>query len=227
MKNISVENLINEIPCFSILTDEEKLSVQKSSHIVSYVDGETLFRQDSPVSHLMYLQTGMIKIFSKGRNERSIVLGLVTPGNFVTLLNLDGQDLYSFNATVVGEAEVLLTDISVFRKLIKSNGEFAMCVIKQTGSEGLDTISRFINQFQKQLPGRVAGMLLFFSENIYKSQSFTLPLSRRELAELTGTTKESMIRTLAEFRHDKIIKIDGKEVEIISPDIIKTLSRLG
>ena len=227
MKNISVENLINEIPCFSILTDEEQLSVQKSSHIVSYVDGETLFRQDSPVSHVMYLQTGMIKIFSKGRNERSIVLGLVTPGNFVTLLNLDGQDLYSFNATVVGEAEVLLTDISVFRKLIKSNGEFAMCVIKQTSSEGLDIISRFINQFQKQLPGRIAGMLLFFSENIYKSQSFTLPLSRRELAELTGTTKESMIRTLAEFRHDKIIKIDGKEVEIISPDIIKTLSRLG
>ena len=70
-------------------------------------------------------------------------------------------------------------------------------------------------------------MLLFFSENIYKSQSFTLPLSRRELAELTGTTKESMIRTLAEFRHDKIIKIDGKEVEIISPNIIRTLSRLG
>lgn len=227
MKNISVENLINEIPCFSILTDEEKLSVQKTSHILSYSDGETLFRQGSPVSQIMYLQTGMIKIFSKGRNERSIVLGLVTPGNFVTLLNLDSQDLYSFNATVVGEAEVLLTDIYVFRQLIKSKGEFAMCAIKQTGSEGLEIISRFINQFQKQLPGRVAGMLLFFSENIYKSKSFTLPLSRRELAELTGTTKESMIRTLAEFRHDKIIKIDGKKVEIISPEIIRTLSRLG
>jgi len=227
MKNISVENLINEIPCFSILTDEEKLLVQNSSYIVGYDAGETLFRQDSPISHIMYVQSGLIKIFNRGRDEKSIIFGLVTPGNFVTLLNLAGQELYSCNATVVEKAEVLLTDISVFRKLIKSNGEFAVRVIEQTGAEGLDIISRFINQFQKQLPGRVADMLLFFSENIYKSQSFTLPLSRRELAELTGTTKESMIRTLAEFRHDKIIKIDGKEVEIISPNIIRTLSRLG
>ncbi len=36
-----------------------------------------------------------------------------------------------------------------------------------------------------------------------------------------------MIRTLAEFRHDKIIRIEGKNVKIISPDIINTLSRLG
>ncbi len=70
-------------------------------------------------------------------------------------------------------------------------------------------------------------MLLFFSRKIYNNQTFSLPFSRRELAEFTGTTKESMIRTLAEFRHDKIIRLDGKKVEIISPDIIHTLSRLG
>ena len=114
MKNISVENLINEIPCFSILTDEEKLLVQNSSYIVGYDAGETLFRQDSPISHIMYVQSGLIKIFNRGRDEKSIIFGLVTPGNFVTLLNLAGQELYSCNATVVEKAEVLLTDISVF-----------------------------------------------------------------------------------------------------------------
>jgi len=107
------------------------------------------------------------------------------------------------------------------------NGEFASVLLRHASEEGLTITTKLMNQFQKQLPGRVAEMLLFFSEKIYHSTAFLLPLSRRELAEFTGTTKESMIRTLAEFRHDKIIKLDGKKVEITSPDIIHTLNRLG
>ena len=51
--------------------------------------------------------------------------------------------------------------------------------------------------------------------------------ARRELAELAGTTKESFIRTLTEFKNDKIIYLDGSRVEILSMDIVKTLSELG
>jgi CRP-like cAMP-binding protein len=118
-------------------------------------------------------------------------------------------------------AKVVLMDVSVIRKLIRGKWRFCQPIAKQTSQEGLNTITKLMSQFQKQLPGRVAEMLLFFSEKIYNSQTFNLPFSRRELAEFTGTTKESMIRTLSEFRHDKIIKLDGKRVEIISPEIIQ------
>jgi CRP-like cAMP-binding protein len=47
------------------------------------------------------------------------------------------------------------------------------------------------------------------------------------LAELAGTTKESFIRTLGEFRNDKIIGLDGSKVKINSMTIVKTLSELG
>ncbi|MBS3771222.1 MAG: winged helix-turn-helix domain-containing protein, partial [Bacteroidales bacterium] len=67
----------------------------------------------------------------------------------------------------------------------------------------------------------------YFAEKIYDSNQFSFPLTRMELAELAGTTKESLIRTLTEFKHDKIIELEGKHVNIKSYDIIKTLSRLG
>jgi CRP-like cAMP-binding protein len=70
-------------------------------------------------------------------------------------------------------------------------------------------------------------VLLYFAEKIFHSTSYTLPLTRRELAELAGTTKESFIRTLTEFKNDKIIDLDGSIVEIKSMKIIKTLSELG
>ncbi len=227
MNSESARNPITEIPFFSALTAEQKVAFQDSSYIVSYAPGEVLFRQDTPVSHLMFLHSGLIKIFKEGRNNRSIIFDLAAPGNYIALLTVFGKKLYQYNAKVVEDTRVILTEISVVRKLILENGEFASFLLRIACEEGLNVTTKLMNQIQKQLPGRVAEMLLFFSENIYHSQKFLLPLTRMELAEFTGTTKESMIRTLAEFRHDKIIKLDGKKVEIISPDIIHTLTRLG
>ncbi|NJO90439.1 MAG: winged helix-turn-helix domain-containing protein, partial [Chloroflexia bacterium] len=67
----------------------------------------------------------------------------------------------------------------------------------------------------------------YFADKIFHSNIYTLPLTRRELAELAGTTKESFIRTLTEFKNDKIIELDGSAVEIKSLKIIRTLSELG
>ena len=77
------------------------------------------------------------------------------------------------------------------------------------------------------MPGRIAEVLLYFSENIYNETEYDFPLTRQELAELAGTTKESFIRTINEFKHDKIIELEGRRVKIISMDIIKVLNELG
>ncbi|MGC9342824.1 MAG: helix-turn-helix domain-containing protein [Bacteroidales bacterium] len=69
-------------------------------------------------------------------------------------------------------------------------------------------------------------MFCFISPKKY-SILRTLPFTRKELAEFSGTTKESFIRTLTEFKNDKIIEIDGASISIKSMDIIRTLSNLG
>jgi CRP-like cAMP-binding protein len=220
-------NLKIVIPCFSALTVEQNSRIHKACYTVTYGIGEVLFKKDTPVSHIMYVDSGLVKIYKESANGRSVIFDLAGSDTFLTLLTVFGDDLYNCNAAVVEHAKVVLIDVSVVRKLIGENGNFASQLLEQTSQEGLNTITKLLSQFQKQLPGRVAEMLLFFSEKIYNSQTFNLPFSRKELAEFTGTTKESMIRTLSEFRHDKIIKLEGKKVEIISPEIIRTLSRLG
>jgi CRP/FNR family transcriptional regulator, polysaccharide utilization system transcription regulator len=225
--NKKTGNLNTEIPCFSTLTEEQNIRVQNSCYSLTYGIGEVLFKQGSPVSHIMYVDSGLVKIYKESSKGRSVIFDLVSSGAFITLLTVFGDDRYKCNAAAVEQTKVVLMDVSVMRELIRENGDFAGQLLRQTSQEGLNTITKLMSQFQKQLPGRVAEMLLFFSEKIYNSQTFNLPFTRRELAEFTGTTKESMIRTLSEFRHDKIINLDGKRVEIISPELIHTLSRLG
>lgn len=227
MRDDLLNNATEGISFFNIMTESQRTDIENASHIVNYKSGELLFKIDTPISHVMYLKSGLVKVFKEARNGKVIIIDLVASGSFISLLSVFCSGIYQYNASVVEDAQVVLLDIYVLRKLMKENGSVANLLLEETCRQGMNTLTKLLNQSHKQLPGRVAEMLLTFSEKIYKSKSFNLPLSRRELAELTGTTKESMIRTLAEFRHDKIISIEGKKVEIISPGIINTLSRLG
>ncbi|MCK7511954.1 MAG: Crp/Fnr family transcriptional regulator [Desulfobacterales bacterium] len=128
---------------------------------------------------------------------------------------------------MVEPAEIYYIDINAFRNVLMQNGKYSLKVISKLSTDGLYIFDRLMAQSHKQLPGRIADVILYFSEVIYKNTTFTFPLTRRELAELAGTTKESFIRTLTEFKNDKIIHLDGSHVEIVSMKIIKTLSELG
>jgi len=68
---------------------------------------------------------------------------------------------------------------------------------------------------------------LFFSKEIYNSNEFTLPLSRLEFANLVYSTKESVSRTLTEFKNDRMIEIDDRKVILKSIDLLNILSTMG
>ena len=80
---------------------------------------------------------------------------------------------------------------------------------------------------QKNLRGRIAYILLYFTEKIYKNSIFELPLSRKEVAELIDMTTENVIRILSEFRKDNIIEINGKTIKVLNPSFLAKLSELA
>ncbi len=217
----------NRVSFLESLEDADFRVLENASHSVGFRAGEVIFRQNTPVSQVIYLKKGLVKISKEVRNGRVIILDLFVGNSFVGLPAVFGTDPHEYSAIAVEDSEVVMTDVTVFRDMLIKNGRLAVMVLERISDENNKMLTKFTNHLQKQLPGRVAEMLLYFSTEIFHSNVFDLPLARRELAEFTGTTKESMIRTLAEFRHDRIIKLDGKKVEILSHDIINTLSRLG
>lgn len=108
-----------------------------------------------------------------------------------------------------------------------NNGKYASYLLTEICKDNLGIFDRITSQYNKQLPKKIADIILFFAEIIYKSQTFEFPITHTELAEFAGTTKESFVRTLTEFKNDKIIELDGKSVKIKSINIIRTLSKIG
>lgn len=215
------------IPFGILLSDIEIQSVIDNSNSVNFNKKEILFRQNTRTSHIMFIKSGMVKIFKEGRNGKFIILKVAMPGDFLGLLSIYGGDTHHYSSSAIQPSEICFVDINVFNKILYSNGEFAAKIINHISNDGLFIFNRLMSQSHKQLPGRIADVILYFSEAIFKNTEFEFPFTRRELAELAGTTKESFIRTLAEFKHDKIIDLDGSVVKINSLKIVKTLSELG
>jgi CRP-like cAMP-binding protein len=205
------------VPFSSCLSEEEIEEIYQHSNAVKYDRKEVIFRQNTRTSHIMFVKSGLIKI----------ILRIAIPDDFLGLMSIYGGDTHQYSASAIYPSEICFIDIDIFNKILKTNGEFTLNIISLISNDGLFIFDRLMSQSHKQLPGRIADVILYFSEILYKSDEFEFPFTRRELAELAGTTKESFIRTLAEFKHDKIINLDGARVTINSMNIIKTLSQLG
>jgi len=223
-QNIDKESVL---PYGNCLTDQEIDDIRKNSNVVKYDKREVIFRQNTRTSHIMYVKSGLVKISKEGRNSKFIVLKIAIPGEYIGLMSIFGNNVHQYSAAAINQVEIYFIDYGTFTGIIKKNGEFALKLINNLSTFGIYIFDRLMSQSHKQLPGRIADVILYFAETIFKDNVFEFPFTRRELAELAGTTKESFIRTLAEFKNDKIIELDGSKVTINSMKIIKTLSDLG
>lgn len=215
------------IPFRECLNEEEIGLIRANSTIVEHFDREMIIRQHTLTSHILFVKTGLIKVFREGKHRRSFMLKIATPGDFLGIMSVYGSNLNQYSAASLNRSEVVHIDASVFERVMRANAEFAFQLLKSMSREGLYIFEKWLAQSHKQLPGRIADVILYFSQVIFKSEEFDFPMTRRELAELAGTTKESFIRTLGEFRNDKIIGLDGSRVKINSMKIVRTLSELG
>ena len=107
------------------------------------------------------------------------------------------------------------------------NPAFANEVINILCENLIQTQTRFFSYTQKQSYGKLADTLICLSCNIFKTEGFELNLTRKELAELTGLTPESVIRILSKFKNDKLIHMEGKMIHILDMAKLKQISDYG
>jgi len=215
------------IPFQDYLSEDDSRLIYENSNIVNYKANDVIFKQNTRTSHVMFIRTGLVKLYTENKNQKTKILKLGTPSEFLGLNSVLGEETFSYSAVAVQKTEIFIIDFDIFEQILQNNGQFSYALLKHITENNLGLLERLVSQSQKQLPGRIADIILYFTEQIYHAQQFNFPLTRTELAELAGTTKESLIRTLTEFKNDKIIKLEGKKVSIISMEILRTLSRIG
>ncbi|MEW5846194.1 MAG: Crp/Fnr family transcriptional regulator [Bacteroidota bacterium] len=229
LETISFEKTFEKckLPLNQLLTKEQQAIIMENINIVNYNRKDTIVKQYSASSHVYYIIKGTIKVSSEQRKGKNLVLKIDTTGSFVGLVSLLGGDSYNFTLTAIENCTLAQIPIASLKSVMLINNRFAIEICQLISRHSLFLINRLSGLLYKQLPGRVADLILYFADEIYGNNEFEFPVNRTELAELCGTTKESLIRTLSEFNHDRIIELERNRIKIVSYDILKTLSRLG
>jgi CRP/FNR family transcriptional regulator len=91
----------------------------------------------------------------------------------------------------------------------------------------MNYFDRLVNNVQQQLPGRLANTLLYFKNQVYQKKTFSLNLTKSELASLIGTSRESVTRQLKEFQEAGFIESENKFITILDEKKLEEVKNKG
>lgn len=213
--------------CFSKLTEKEQNLIDSNSVNIKYKKGEIICKQGSFASHIMLVKSGLVKVFLECK-ENVLVLKIVSQGNMIGLTSLNEENnTFQYSAQAYIDTEIQEIDINVIRKIILENPEFSKGIINILNMNNVQINSRFFCLTFKQSYGRLADIILCLSDRVFRNTEFHLPLNRKEIAELTGLSTETVVRLLKKFKEDQLIDIKNKVIRILDYEKLSLISQNG
>lgn len=212
---------------FQNVTTSEIESICTRKLEVSHEKGDIITREGDTIRNFIYLKSGLVKLSRTTNSEHEQIICFALPLDFVSLLSVFSEQAYNYSVVALENSVTCNINLEEIKNIASMNGKFAMSIIEKVNKATDKIILDFLKLKQKRLFGRVAYILLFFSKEIYHSDNFNLPVSRREIADYIGMTVENVIRTLSELRKDGIIKISGPTIEIIDISKLTKIAELS
>ncbi len=213
--------------CFETLSEEEIEMLEETKLEVSYKKGEIVCKQGTFASHILFLCSGLVKVYLE-EGDDILTLKIVPQGNIIGLTSLSKYNqVFPYSVKAYQDSVVRLFDLNTFRKIIRQNALFASEVIDYLCENKIQINSRFFSFQHKQSYGRMADILLCLANRIFKQKEFELNISRQELADLTGLSRERVIRIIKTFKDDKLIKISGRTITILNDEGLQNICQRG
>lgn len=210
--------------CFRQLDEGQLQATNESKVQIRYKKGETIIKQGSFVTHVLYIREGLAKLYKEHNDGSSLIYSILPAGSLVGLSNLFTHETFGFSVAALTQATICSIDREVLEQLVHENGSFARSVIEALNHETKNLRSKLVSLTHKPLRGRLADTLIHLARDVFDSQEFPYKLSRNDLAEFSGMSMMSMVRTIQEFiKEGHIFEKEGK-LQIANMEALERIS---
>ncbi len=193
----------------------------------SYHKGELINLEGEKITDFKYLKKGLVKLFRRSNNGEEQVITITRPFEFVSNMSIFSGERYRYSVSALEDSIVCSVNLDFIKSLFLKNGGFASGLLTKISLINDKIINQTLDIRQKNLVGRVAFVLAYFTKEIYKSRVFDLPVSRKEIADYIGMSTANVIRTMSDFKKDGIIKVFGKTIEVVDLDKLEIIAKRG
>lgn len=212
---------------FSLLSGQELDILNQNLSLINYNKNETLFKQKTYISDVLYLKDGGAKTYIEGSNGKNLIVNVIPEDNFIGLSDLYDHNIHTYSAVALKNSSIYSFEIENFRKILYSNPAFSKAIMEQYCMSAEYIYNKIATLGTKQMHGRLADAIIYLSSEKFRGMDVFRYLTRSDIAEFTGMSKENAIRLLTEFKNDGLINVDGKSIKVNNHELLRKLSAIG
>lgn len=193
-------------------------------NIESYNKKQSLYQETKRPKFLYYLVKGKVKGFKTHEDGKEYITDLFSEGDFIGYAALIEDKNYDDSAVILEDAEIMQIPKEDFHKMVFGDLAIATKFIRIITKNVKDKEERLLNLAYSSLRKRVAKALVDIQEKFNTGgQNKPIEISREDIAHYVGTATESLIRTLSDFKAEKLIEIKEGKITIANLDKLKNL----
>ncbi len=199
------------------LAEEGNFSKLKKKQII-YNEGNHAVR-------LYYVQSGKVKTYKTNDDGKELVTGIYNEGDFFGYIAILEHSTYKETAEALEDCEIAIIGKDNFEGLINNNRDvlkkFVELLAKNISDKEQQLLGLAYNSLRKKVADALVTVYNKYKDD--KAERFAMDISRDNLATIAGTAKESLIRTLSDFKEEKLIDIVKGDIIVLDEKKLRNL----
>ena len=193
--------------------------------VVNFTKKQPVYREGKHPQFLYYVKSGKIKAYRLNDDGKEYITNLFSQGDYFGYVPLLEDKPYEENAEALDQTELVQIPKEIFLEQLLNDISIARAFIKRIAMEVKEKEDRLLQLAYDSLRKRVANGLLAIHDKLHLEQQpdALIELSRDDIARFVGTATESLIRTLSDFKSEKLIEMQGTRIRIVQPDLLRKL----
>lgn len=190
----------------------------------TYKKGQQIIYERMLVDGMYFILSGKVKVYKTGINGKQQILRLSKTGDILGHRGFN-RKVFPISAAALEDCKVCFIEIDDFEQILKSNPEMAYQLMAFYAEELFISEVRARNLAQLTVREKVADSLVKIRESFEVNTGngpIGVELSRQEIADLAGTTKEQVSKHLADFKDEGIIELNGRGINLLDEERLKT-----
>ena len=201
--------------------NEQLLDLTIDRKTRAYKKKEFIYREGDTAHYLYFILDGKVKSTKTDDYGKELVTDIFNKGDFFGYMPILENTEYKESAIALENIEIAIIPKNDFVSLISMNRPVANNFIKLLANNVQEKEERLLRLAYSPVRERVANTIVKLSES---EEDLTISISRDDLASIVGTSTESLIRTLSEFKSSNLIEISGRKIKVIDSQKLKAIS---
>lgn len=200
-------------------------SLTSGRNINHYKKKQVIYTEGNHPNRLYFVLKGKVKAYKRNDYGKELVTELFKPGEYLGHIALLEGTVYQDTAETMEETELAIIPKEDFNELLNRDTAVARKFVQLLAKNISEKENHLLNLTYNSLRKKVADALVLLQEKYQqqKDDKFIIHINRENLAAIAGTAKESLTRTLSDFRDEKIIDIEDRNIIILNLQKLKNL----